>query len=171
MGRFVSDAPLMTSQVMLRRFPPSAAAAIVEGRRLDSWAADYPAEGDVVIAGLLHDAVADDAGGDTFLSHWGHWQVVERSSGLVIGGIGFLAPPARGTVEIGYGIVPSHQGRGYATDAVRAVVRWASAQSSVTEIVAGTDGDNLASQRVLEKVGFRRVEREGDISFALTVRG
>jgi RimJ/RimL family protein N-acetyltransferase len=167
----VSDAPLTTSRLKLRRFPPSAAAAIVEGRRLESWAADYPAEGDTVIAGLLHGAAVEDGADATTPTHWGHWQVVERSSGLVIGGIGFLAPPAAGAVEIGYGIVPSHQGRGYATDAVRAIVRWASAQRSVTEIVAGTDGDNLASQRVLEKVGFRCVERGDDIRFALTVRG
>src|SRR6202021_1753542 len=42
---------------------------------------------------------------------WGHRQVVERASGLVVGGIGFFGPPLDAEVEIGYGIGPSREGR------------------------------------------------------------
>jgi len=153
----------MTSRLTLRRFAWDAVCAIVEGRRLASWAVDYPTEGDTVIAGILRRA--GQAAARSPEVPWGHWQLVERSSGLVIGGIGFLTPPTAGTVEIGYGVVPSRQRRGYATEAVRTMVRLASADGTVATVVASTDRDNVASQRVLEKSGFQCVERGDDVRY------
>jgi len=168
--RSPSHAVRTTSRLILRRFPWTDVRAIVEGGRLDDWAPDYPHEGDAVIAGSLHRAGKSAAAvaGD---SSWGHWQVLERSSGLVIGGIGFLAPPESGTVEIGYGIVPSRRGRGYATEAVVAIVAGVSGEAAITAVTAATDHDNLASQRVLEKAGFRCVGRGADLRYALTLSG
>ena len=59
-----------------------------------------------------------------------------------------------GSVEIGYGISKEFCGKGYATEAVNAVVDWAMEQSGIARIEAETDPDNTASQRVLEKCGF-----------------
>ncbi len=101
---------------------------------------------------------------------WGHRQVVERASGLVVGGIGFFGPPYGGEVEIGYGIVPSRQGRGYATEALRTMITMAWADSRVGSVVAGTDPGNVASQRVLEKAGFRRISAAGEFRYQLTRR-
>ncbi len=101
---------------------------------------------------------------------WGHRQVVERASGLVVGGIGFFGPPYGGEVEIGYGIVPSRQGRGYATEALRTMITMAWADSRVRSVVAGTDPGNVASQRVLEKAGFRRISAAGEFRYQLTRR-
>src|SRR5580692_27201 len=105
---------LQSARLVVRPVPWDAVRAISGGSRLDDWAADYPSEGDVIIAGLLAGvgpAVADPAD-----QAWGHRQVVEQASGLVVGGIGFFGPPLDAEVEIGYGIVPSRQGRGYATE-------------------------------------------------------
>jgi ribosomal-protein-alanine N-acetyltransferase len=65
---------------------------------------------------------------------WGHHQIVERTSGLVVGGVGFFGPP----------------------DAVRLLTAlgWT---HGAREISAQTDLANRASQRVLEKVGFQRL--------------
>jgi ribosomal-protein-alanine N-acetyltransferase len=150
---------LTTLRLVLRPFPWEAVGAIVAGRRLDDWCPEYPTDGDTVIAGILHRAGPLDDGESV---RWGHWQVLGRSSGLVIGGVGFMGPPAAGEVEVGYGIVPAQQGRGYATEAAGAAVAYAAAADSVTAVVAGADHDNEASQRVLEKLGFLCVERGGD---------
>jgi RimJ/RimL family protein N-acetyltransferase len=146
--------------------PWDAVRAISGGSRLDDWAADYPSEGDVIIAGLLQEvgpAVADPAD-----HSWGQRQVVERASGLVVGGIGFFGPPREsGEVEIGYGIVPSRQGRGLATEALLTMLAMAWADPRVTAVVAGTDPGNTASQRVLEKAGFRRTATGGEFRYRL----
>jgi RimJ/RimL family protein N-acetyltransferase len=62
-------------------------------------------------------------------------------------------------VEIGYGLVASRRGRGYATEAVRALTAFAVGRPDVTEVVATVDPGNLASIRVLEKVGFTERSR------------
>ena len=97
--------------------------------------------------------------------------MVERASGLVVGGIGFFGPPLGGEAEIGYGIVPSRQGRGYATEALLAMVAMAWADARVGTVVAGTDPGNVASQRVLEKAGFRQVSAAGEFRYRLTRPG
>ncbi len=75
-------------------------------------------------------------------------------------------------MEVGYGIVPSRQGRGYATEALRAMLAMAWADPRVTAVVAGTDPGNAASQRVLGKAGFRRIAGRiaaaGEFRYALT---
>lgn len=86
-----------------------------------------------------------------------NWQLRRRGDGAVVGGACFKGPPnAAGQVEIGYGVEPSEQGRGYATEAVKRLVRWAFQQPGVETVVAETAADNVASQRVLEKAGLRR---------------
>ena len=166
---------LVSARLVLRPLPWDAVRAITAGVRLDDWADDYPADGDVVIARLLHGAeevtgglVAGQAGGDAADEAWGHRQVVDRASGLVAGGIGFFGPPLNGEVEIGYGIVPSRQGRGYATEALQAMIAMAWADPRVTAVVAGTDPGNVASQRVLGKAGFRRIAAPGEYRYQLT---
>ena len=166
---------LVSARLILRPLPWGAVRAITAGVRLGDWADDYPADGDVVIAGLLqgaHEAPggpgAGRAGGDAADEAWGHRQVVERASGLVVGGIGFFGPPLGGEAEIGYGIVPSRQGRGYATEAVQAMLAMAWADSRVRIVVAGTDPGNAASQRVLEKAGFRQISAGDEFRYQLT---
>ena len=79
-----------------------------------------------------------------------------------VGNLSFKGLTADGMAEIGYGISPEYEGRGYATEAVRAMVEWAAAQAGVKRIEAETELDNCASQRVLEKVGFVRTGEIGE---------
>jgi ribosomal-protein-alanine N-acetyltransferase len=167
---------LVSARLILRPVPGDAIRAITAGNRLDDWADDYPSDGDVVIAGLLQGAdqavglEAGQAAAGTADEDWGHRQVVERASGLVVGGIGFFGPPHGAEVEIGYGMVPSRQGRGYATEALQTMITMAWADSRVRSVVAGTDPGNVASQRVLEKAGFRRISAAGEFRYQLTRR-
>jgi RimJ/RimL family protein N-acetyltransferase len=81
--------------------------------------------------------------------------IVDAESGEVIGTCGFKGPPdAAGVVEIAYGIVPSFEGRGYATEAAQALVDFARHHREVRAVRAHTLPDNRASVRVLEKCGF-----------------
>jgi ribosomal-protein-alanine N-acetyltransferase len=151
----------LSPRLVLRPVPWDAVQAITAGRRLPGWADDYPDEGDAVIAGLLFRA--GPAAWPGANQAWGHRQVVERATGLAVGGIGFAGPPgAAGEVELGYGIVPSRQGRGYATEAVAAMLAVAWADPVVEAVVATTATGNAASQRVLAKAGFRRAGEDGD---------
>jgi ribosomal-protein-alanine N-acetyltransferase len=94
-----------------------------------------------------------------------------RSAGIAIGTMGFKSPhetlfserngPPEGVWEIGYGLVPAFFGRGYATEMGRALVAAVLASGFATRVVATCEADNGASVRVLEKMGFREVGRDG----------
>ena len=95
---------------------------------------------------------------------WGIWLMLLPAEGTLAGDIGFKGPPgADGTVEIGYSVLPAWQGRGFATEAARALVAWAQAQPRVRRVVAESLADNAASIRVLEKAGFRRTGQRDDL--------
>jgi [ribosomal protein S5]-alanine N-acetyltransferase len=134
-------------------------AAVLSGRRAPSWAADFPTDGDAEIA-RLHAGQGLPSGPD---AAFGPRLVVERATGEVVGGAGFFGPPREGVVEIGYGIVPSRRGRGYATEAVQALLRLAAGQPGVVEVMAHAEADNAASVRVLEKSGLTYQGREGSL--------
>ena len=141
-----------TSRLELRALTPDGAEAIVAGERTgQSWALDYPTAGDVRIAAFAL------AGNTTFATDavpWGLYVIVEKSSGLSIGGIGFKSSPnERSEVEIGYGISDSCQGRGVATEAVLGLCEFAQRRNVM--VLAETERTNVASQRVLEKCGFQ----------------
>ena len=124
---------------------------MLSGQRRADWAADFPAEGDQVIAGLL---ARTGLPADDHARRFGHRLVVERNTSTVVGGIGFFGLPQDGEVEIGYGIVPSRQRRGYATEAVQAMVADILQIEGVQTVTANVDLDNPASVRVLEKSGM-----------------
>nr|WP_083472777.1 GNAT family N-acetyltransferase [Kibdelosporangium phytohabitans] len=147
---------MKTERLELRSWTSGEATAVVDGTRQPKWAADFPAEGDQVIAGLFGEHPA-------WLGEYGHRLVIERGTGEVVGSIGLFWPPADGRVEIGYGIVPSRQGRGYAAEAARALAEFAVTAPDVHTVFAGVELSNPASVRVLEKAGFRLVHTEQDV--------
>ena len=71
---------------------------------------------------------------------------------------GDAAPAAGGVVEIGYTILPADRRRGYAAEAVGALVTWAFESDEVTTILASVAATNEASHAVLRRVGgFREI--------------
>lgn len=75
-------------------------------------------------------------------------------SKTVVGNLSFKGLEDDGILEIGYGTNPEYEGRGYMTEAVSALVRWAASRDGVKQIEAETEDGNIASKRVLEKSGF-----------------
>lgn len=104
---------------------------------------------------------------------WGMWYLLHRASPSertrAIGIAGFTGPPdAEGMVTLGYSIVPTARGRGYASEAAGALIVFAFADKSVTAIAAETFPDLVPSVGVLLKCGFEPgpgAKRSGAIRF------
>ena len=93
---------------------------------------------------------------------WGVWYFLLRDdlsgSRVAIGNGGFKGPPtAEGAVEIGYSLLVEHHGKGYATEAIGALLAWAFGQPEVRLVIAETLPQLIPSIRLLEKCGFRFV--------------
>jgi RimJ/RimL family protein N-acetyltransferase len=73
----------------------------------------------------------------------------------LVGWGGFKGPPDNGVVELGYEIAQQHRNRGLATAAVQGMLTEAFAAEEVTGVRAHTLPEPNASNRVLEKLGFR----------------
>ena len=105
---------------------------------------------------LLEQAEKAKADIQNYLWH-SFWLIIRKEDGAVIGMVDFKnVPDEKGNVEIGYGLGRQHGRRGYMTEAVHAMCSWAKRQRAVAHILAQTEPGNLASERVLEKCGFRR---------------
>jgi [ribosomal protein S5]-alanine N-acetyltransferase len=91
------------------------------------------------------------------------WAVVEKQSGEIIGSCGF-ARLDNGEIEFGYMFDRPFWGKGFATEAARAVLRYGFEEIGFEKVVALTDLDHEKSQNVLRKIGFqeRGVEKNED---------
>ncbi len=96
-----------------------------------------------------------------------YWLVVPIDRPYGAGLAGFKGvPDGQGEVELGYGIDPACQGHGYATEAARALIAWAFRSPACTSVIApNTKRSNVASNRVLEKVGMRVYAETPDAIF------
>ena len=93
------------------------------------------------------------------LEHPDKWEwyavwMLELKDGTNIGELCFKVLSEEGIAEIGYGISEEYRNKGYAAEAVKAVLEWAFEHPEVTAVEAETAPDNIASKRVLEKCGF-----------------
>ena len=93
------------------------------------------------------------------IAHWqkfsyGHWAVVLRETGQIIGWNGLEYLPDTNETEVGYLLSRAARGKGFATESASAIVRLKLKQVGLKEIIGLTDPENIASQRVLEKSGL-----------------
>jgi RimJ/RimL family protein N-acetyltransferase len=82
--------------------------------------------------------------------------IVNDEDSRIVGGCGFKTGPTHGRVEVGYGVAPSAQGRGAASEALQLLLRRAF-EAGATEVLAEVAPTNLASTRVVQKAGFEKV--------------
>ncbi len=118
-----------------------------------------------------------------YRGHWtllgfGYWAVVENSSGRYVGDLGFADfrrdahPEIDGLPEIGWALAVHAQGKGYATEALRAVVRWGDGHFGTRRTACRIQRGNQASFRVADKLGYRRLKpaTAGDEPVVILVR-
>ena len=90
------------------------------------------------------------------------WRIVLNKTGETVGNLCFKGLPDSGRPEIGYGILPEWEEKGYATEAVRAACSWTLSQPGAVSVEAKTEPENAASRRVLKKVGVYPLGRNGE---------
>jgi ribosomal-protein-alanine N-acetyltransferase len=93
------------------------------------------------------------------LAHWkkfvyGHWAVVTREDGKVVGWNGLEYLPELEQTEVAYLLSKRVWGRGYATEAARAAIRFGFETAGLGEIIGLVHPENAGSARVLEKCGM-----------------
>ena len=105
-----------------------------------------------------------------YVGHWallgfGYWAIEDKLTGEFLGEGGFhenqreIAPSLCGILETGWVFAPRAQGKGYATEAVRAMHAWKDANLPAKKVCCIIDTPNLASIRVAEKCGYRETAR------------
>jgi RimJ/RimL family protein N-acetyltransferase len=155
---------IQSERLCLRQLATEEGRALLRGEADPErpWMAGYPMQGTLIAVEAFLRAV--DNGADP--GAYGVYQLVRSSDSVVVGDIGFHGPPTRGgSVTVGYGLAPGARGRGYATEALRAVVAWALAQPEVACVEADTTHANLPSQRVMERAGMRLYDRSEQLRF------
>ncbi len=92
-------------------------------------------------------------------AHWLTFKILTKTSNDFIGSIGFrLIDIEAERAEIGYLLLQEHQGHGYMVEAAKALVDFLFDQLEVAKIEAHCYAENIASWKVMEKIGM---EREG----------
>jgi RimJ/RimL family protein N-acetyltransferase len=146
---------------------------VIQGRRvlLVPLTAEHADE----LAGLLEDAFVRDALGVADVEglrrrfaawesrrspdgeeRWLNWIVRERADGRALG---WVQASVRGaTASIAYALLAAERGRGAASDAVRAMIRWLTAELGVTDLTASIAPANLASAHVARAVGLEATD-------------
>jgi len=101
---------------------------------------------------------------DMLVAHWdehgfGYWMAYDLASGRFAGrgGLRWVSIEGRDEVEVGYAVMPEFAGRGLATELAGESTRVGFQALGLRELVCFTLTTNRASQRVMEKVGFRYV--------------
>ncbi|PXX61731.1 RimJ/RimL family protein N-acetyltransferase [Nocardia tenerifensis] len=151
------DVFLKTDRLVLRRFTDADVDNLV---RLDSdpavmrFLTGEPTPRDEIYYQVLPQILRDYQ-----VSSAGRFAVIEQSSGAFVGWLS-LQPPQDGSVaevELGYRLAASVWGRGYATEAARALIHKGFAELGVGRVWAQTMAVNIASRRVMEKSGLTYV--------------
>jgi RimJ/RimL family protein N-acetyltransferase len=92
----------------------------------------------------------------------GGWTwLIADADGAVVGECGTKTAPSAGAVEIGYGLAAPSRGKGLGTRSVRALTDWLLARPDVDRVTAYVASDNLASRRLVERLGFTVDRLEG----------
>lgn len=94
------------------------------------------------------------------------WIMVQKETGEKIGTCGFHRwNRGTGEVEIGYDLQPAYWRKGYMTEALSAIIKYAADKMKVTKIYAHISVDNLASVCTVEKMGFKKTGKQYNEDF------
>ncbi|AGZ43688.1 GNAT family N-acetyltransferase [Actinoplanes friuliensis] len=146
---------ITTERLVLRRFRAGDAETLAAYRSspdvalYQSWDAPYPLE-------RARYAIESMAEADPAQPGWFQYAIETKAGKTHIGDVGVNLNDNLLQAEIGYTVAPEHQGNGYATEAVRAVLNHLFRVQGLHKVAAECDARNEASARLLERVGFTR---------------
>jgi [ribosomal protein S5]-alanine N-acetyltransferase len=164
--------PILSRRLELVSMSPAFMRALLDGRRADatailgieppdSWSANH--EG---FLRLRLGQMQREPSAQTWLAR----AITLRSDEQrpFVGFAGFHGPPGinalqrEDAVELGYSVEPEHRRRGYATETVEVLVRWATEKQGVHAFIASVAPDNEPSLAIIRKLGFRHVGEHWD---------
>lgn len=113
---------------------------------------------------LLHGVWTDENRKENFQKKLNNKELTENSMlnlavtyvDQVIGDISVWYTDMKDTVEIGYSFLASSSGKGYATEAIKAIINWGFKEKKVHRIQANLDARNTVSAKLCERVGMRK---------------
>ena len=89
------------------------------------------------------------------------WTIIAKEENKMVGDLCFVGEPnGAGEIEIGYGTYDEFQKKGFMTEAVSAMIKWAAEQPHVNAVLANTEKTNPASFAVLQKNGFVKYDED-----------
>lgn len=94
--------------------------------------------------------------------------IVLKENSHIIGSIDYKYVPVGGVTEVGYGMHPSWTGHGYMTEALTAFLALGK-RLGVRTVRADTERENLPSQRVLQRCGFRFLREDGRLWWEISL--
>ena len=89
---------------------------------------------------------------------YGMFAMVERTKDQVVGFCGLVHPGGQVEAEVKYALRRDCWGQGFATETVQALLDYAAHEHGLARVIATASTENIASHRVLEKVGMVRAE-------------
>jgi len=92
------------------------------------------------------------------------WTIISKVDNKIVGDLCFVGEPnADGEIEIGYGTYEEFRKRGFMTEAVSAMIKWAKKQSNIRTIIASTHKTNVDSFSILQKNNFTKSGETGTL--------
>jgi RimJ/RimL family protein N-acetyltransferase len=85
---------------------------------------------------------------------FGNYTVIRKADNLTVGSCGLYDRPGLEGIDIGFAFLPQHEKKGYAFEASRELLRAAVEDFGLIKINAITEGENLGSQKLLERLGL-----------------
>ncbi|CAN5217846.1 GNAT family N-acetyltransferase [soil metagenome] len=100
------------------------------------------------------------------------WTVISKDANKMIGDICIVGEPnSSGEIEIGYGTYEEFQKKGFMTEAVGEMIKWAKSQPKIFSIIASTQKENIASYTILLKNNFVKIgETETLLNWKLKIK-
>jgi RimJ/RimL family protein N-acetyltransferase len=163
---------IQSERLELVAMPAAFLEALLAGRRSEAEApagiglpSTWPDEEDARSLGLRAGQMRDDPA----RTEWLVRAIALRAPGRpMVGHAGFHGPPGINglrkpdAVELGYTVFEDFRGRGYATEAARALIAWARSEHGVCHFIASVAPDNVPSLALVRKLGFVQTGTQWD---------
>ena len=117
---------------------------------------------DYLLSGFLKKLEREIAADPVNYLFFTEFLIVLKETSHVIGSIDFKYVPKDGVTEVGYGLNPAYSGHGYMTEALAAFLDFGRKQG-IRTVRADTLPDNIKSQNVLKRCGFRCIGQKGNL--------
>ncbi|NWK78958.1 GNAT family N-acetyltransferase [Aquitalea sp. LB_tupeE] len=162
-------ADILSPRLILRHLTPDMLRASMEARLAEV----ATALGSAVPLDWLEEAAVmslrlDQMENEPEYAPWSMRAMLLRETGQLVGHINFHTCPGhaylkgRGDVELGYTVLSAFRRQGFATEALLACADWAVCTAGVKRFVLSISPDNLPSQQLAARLGFRWLERVED---------